>query len=74
MHPPHVQLFAVIRQRPKAVPVAKRYRQWRALNVSAIGKTITEAQRPSGGRRHRMAGRICRRDIGWQAVEREKGL
>jgi len=47
----------------------------RVLNVCAMGKTITEAQRrayeavdcihwPEG---------FCRRDIGWQAVEREKG-
>jgi phosphoribosylamine---glycine ligase len=47
----------------------------RVLNVCAMGKTITEAQ-------HRVYQAIdqiawpegfCRRDIGWQAVERERG-
>src|SRR3979411_2002640 len=47
----------------------------RVLNVCATGKTIAEAQR----RAYEAVDRIkwpegfCRRDIGWQAVEREKG-
>jgi phosphoribosylamine---glycine ligase len=46
----------------------------RVLNVSALGKSVTEAQR----RAYQAVDRIhwpegfCRRDIGWQAVEREK--
>jgi phosphoribosylamine--glycine ligase len=46
----------------------------RVLNVCASGKTITEAQQ----RAYQAVDRInwpqgfCRRDIGWQAVEREK--
>src|SRR5665811_480520 len=46
----------------------------RVLNVCASGKTITEAQ----ARAYAAVDRIqwpqgfCRRDIGWQAVEREK--
>ena len=44
------------------------------LNVCASGKTILDAQR----RAYEAVDRIqwpegfCRRDIGWQAVEREK--
>jgi phosphoribosylamine--glycine ligase len=47
----------------------------RVLNVSALGKNVTEAQ----ARAYQAIGRIewpggfCRRDIGWQAVKREKG-
>jgi phosphoribosylamine--glycine ligase len=47
----------------------------RVLNVSALGRTVTEAQ----ARAYRAIDRIrwpegfCRRDIGWQAVKREKG-
>ena len=47
----------------------------RVLNVSARGKTVGEAQQ----RAYRAIGRIrwpdgfCRRDIGWQAVNRERG-
>jgi phosphoribosylamine--glycine ligase len=47
----------------------------RVLNVSARGKTVSEAQ----ARAYRAIDRIkwpggfCRRDIGWQAVQREKG-
>jgi phosphoribosylamine--glycine ligase len=47
----------------------------RVLNVSASGKTVSEAQQ----RAYEAVDRIkwpdgfCRRDIGWQAVEREKG-
>jgi len=46
----------------------------RVLNVCASGKTITEAQH----RAYQAVDRIqwpegfCRRDIGWQAAEREK--
>ncbi len=47
----------------------------RVLNVSALGKTVAEAQ----ARAYRAIDRInwpggfCRRDIGWQAVQREIG-
>jgi phosphoribosylamine--glycine ligase len=47
----------------------------RVLNVCALGKTIAEAQ----ARAYRAIDRInwpdgfCRRDIGWQAVEQERG-
>ena len=47
----------------------------RVLNVSALGKTVAEAQ----ARAYQAIDRIrwpqgfCRRDIGWQAVKREKG-
>ena len=47
----------------------------RVLNITASGKTLTEAQR----RAYQAVDRIkwpegfCRRDIGWQAVERERG-
>ncbi len=46
----------------------------RVLNVCAMGKTVTEAQR----RAYAAVDQInwpegfCRRDIGWQAVGREK--
>jgi phosphoribosylamine--glycine ligase len=46
----------------------------RVLNVCASGKTVSEAQ----SRAYQAVDRInwpdgfCRRDIGWQAVEREK--
>lgn len=46
----------------------------RVLNVCALGKTVTEAQR----RAYQAVDRIkwpdgfCRRDIGWQAVQREQ--
>jgi phosphoribosylamine---glycine ligase len=47
----------------------------RVLNVCALGKTVSEAQR----RAYEAVDRIkwpegfCRRDIGWQAVNREQG-
>jgi phosphoribosylamine--glycine ligase len=47
----------------------------RVLNICATGKTVTEAQQ----RAYQAVDRIqwpegfCRRDIGWQAVERETG-
>jgi phosphoribosylamine--glycine ligase len=47
----------------------------RVLNICAMGKTVAEAQR----RAYEAVDRInwpegfCRRDIGWQAVKREKG-
>jgi phosphoribosylamine---glycine ligase len=47
----------------------------RVLNICATGKTVTEAQQ----RAYQAVDRIkwpegfCRRDIGWQAVEREAG-
>jgi phosphoribosylamine--glycine ligase len=47
----------------------------RVLNVSALGKTVSEAQ----ARAYQAIDRIrwpegfCRRDIGWQAVKRERG-
>ena len=46
----------------------------RVLNVTALGKTVTEAR----DRAYEAVDRIdwpqgfCRRDIGWRAVEREK--
>jgi phosphoribosylamine--glycine ligase len=47
----------------------------RVLNICASGKTVAEAQRRAYAavdRIHWPEG-FCRRDIGWQAVEREKG-
>lgn len=47
----------------------------RVLNVTAMGRTITEAQ----GKAYAAVSRIdwpegfCRRDIGWREVERERG-
>ncbi|WP_445501473.1 phosphoribosylamine--glycine ligase [Microvirga sp. G4-2] len=47
----------------------------RVLNVTALGKTITDAQ----AKAYEAVARIdwpegfCRRDIGWRAVERERG-
>jgi phosphoribosylamine--glycine ligase len=47
----------------------------RVLNICALGKNVTEAQR----RAYQAVDRIkwpegfCRRDIGWQAVKREQG-
>jgi len=47
----------------------------RVLNVSALGKTVSEAQ----ARAYQAIDKIrwpegfCRRDIGWQAVKREQG-
>ena len=46
----------------------------RVLNVTAFGKNVTEAQ----ARAYALAAKVewengfCRRDIGWQAVAREK--
>jgi phosphoribosylamine--glycine ligase len=46
----------------------------RVLNVCASGKTVTEAQKRAYEAidRIRWPEGFCRRDIGWQAVEREK--
>ena len=50
------------------------FRSGRVLNVSALGKSVSEAQ----ARAYQAIDRIkwpegfCRRDIGWQAVKREK--
>jgi phosphoribosylamine--glycine ligase len=47
----------------------------RVLNICAVGKTVAEAQRrayTAVDRIHWPEG-FCRRDIGWQAVKREKG-
>jgi phosphoribosylamine---glycine ligase len=46
----------------------------RVLNVCATGKSITEAQQRAyeAVDRIRWPEGFCRRDIGWQAVEREK--
>ena len=47
----------------------------RVLNICALGKTVSEAQR----RAYEAVDRInwpegfCRRDIGWQAIKREQG-
>jgi phosphoribosylamine---glycine ligase len=45
----------------------------RVLNICALGKTVTEAQRRAYAAvdRIKWADGFCRRDIGWQAVERE---
>jgi phosphoribosylamine---glycine ligase len=45
----------------------------RVLNICAVGKTVTEAQRRAYAAvdRIKWADGFCRRDIGWQAVERE---
>jgi phosphoribosylamine--glycine ligase len=47
----------------------------RVLNVCALGKTITEARERAYAAvdRVRWPEGFCRRDIGWQAVERERG-
>ena len=47
----------------------------RVLNVSARGKTVGEAQRRAYAAidRIKWPEGFCRRDIGWQAVKREKG-
>jgi phosphoribosylamine---glycine ligase len=47
----------------------------RVLNVSARGKTVSEAQRRAYAaiERIKWPEGFCRRDIGWQAVKREKG-
>ena len=47
----------------------------RVLNVSAIGKSVSEAQARAymAVDRIKWPGGFCRRDIGWQAVKREKG-
>jgi phosphoribosylamine--glycine ligase len=46
----------------------------RVLNVCASGRTVTEAQQRAyqAVERIRWPEGFCRRDIGWQAVEREK--
>jgi phosphoribosylamine--glycine ligase len=46
----------------------------RVLNVSAIGKTVGEAQARAYAAidRIRWPDGFCRRDIGWQAIKREK--
>jgi phosphoribosylamine---glycine ligase len=48
----------------------------RVLNVCALGKTVAEAQQRAYAAvdRIKWADGFCRRDIGWQAVEREKAL
>ncbi len=47
----------------------------RVLNVSAMAKTVSEAQARAyrAVDKIRWPGGFCRRDIGWQAVKREKG-
>ena len=47
----------------------------RVLNVCALGRNVTEAQRRAyeAVDRIRWPEGFCRRDIGWQAVAREKG-
>ena len=47
----------------------------RVLNVCALGKTVAEAQALAYAAvdRIRWPDGFCRRDIGWKAVEREKG-
>ena len=47
----------------------------RVLNICALGRNVTEAQRRAyeAVDRIRWPEGFCRRDIGWQAVAREKG-
>jgi len=47
----------------------------RVLNVTALGATVTEAQKTAYAAVDTVnwPGGFCRRDIGWRAVEREKG-
>jgi phosphoribosylamine--glycine ligase len=47
----------------------------RVLNVSALGRTVAEAQSRAYAAvdRIRWSGGFCRRDIGWRAVARERG-
>jgi phosphoribosylamine--glycine ligase len=47
----------------------------RVLNVSALGRTVSEAQARAYQAVDKIgwAGGFCRRDIGWQAVKRERG-
>jgi phosphoribosylamine--glycine ligase len=47
----------------------------RVLNVSAVGKTVAEAQARAYQAVDRInwPGGFCRRDIGWRAVARERG-
>jgi phosphoribosylamine--glycine ligase len=46
----------------------------RVLNVTALGRTVAEAQRRAYAAVDRIGfpGGFCRRDIGWRAVERER--
>ena len=46
----------------------------RVLNVSARGKTVRDAQTRAyeAVDKIRWPGGLCRRDIGWRAIEREK--
>jgi len=46
----------------------------RVLNVTALGRTVSEAQAKAYASVDRIdwPGGFCRRDIGWRAVEREK--
>jgi phosphoribosylamine--glycine ligase len=48
----------------------------RVLNVTARGKSVAEAQARaySAIERIRWPDGFCRRDIGWQAIKREKGI
>jgi phosphoribosylamine--glycine ligase len=47
----------------------------RVLNVAALGRNVAEAQARAYAAvdKIRWPGGFCRRDIGWRAVEREKG-
>ena len=47
----------------------------RVLNVTAMGRTVTEARAKAYAAVDRIdwPGGFCRRDIGWRAVEREEG-
>jgi phosphoribosylamine--glycine ligase len=47
----------------------------RVLNISAVGKTVAEAQARAYQAVDRIdwPGGFCRRDIGWRAVARERG-
>jgi phosphoribosylamine--glycine ligase len=45
----------------------------RVLNVTASGRTVTDARRKAYAAVERIdwPGGFCRRDIGWRAIERE---
>jgi phosphoribosylamine--glycine ligase len=47
----------------------------RVLGVAGVGKTVAEAQKRAyaGVNAIRWPGGFCRRDIGWRALERERG-
>ena len=61
---------------PAPKPTATKFSSngGRVLNVCATGKTVTEAQQRAYAAidKIKWPEGFCRRDIGWQAVKREK--